>query len=800
MKTMNFSDFLINHKTAIKASLHESVSPTFIGLQEPAKYNKDIETLLKLKKKPFPTQATIITAGVNHLKKRKSLLLSCEMGTGKTLMGISLSYSLLKNGGNVFIMSPSHLVPKWASEIEVTLGKSDEAILNYEIIIIKKFSDMAVFKNLEKNLLRFFICSKEVAKLSYPRIPFLDLTAKTQIKKINNSLSVLKCASCGRELETIADENNNTFLNVTRIDEYTGEAYTLSKDITCTLSRLAQNVEEKISCKKCRKLISINRFQQTTFKEWILGIKKNPLVGAKKKYGVAEFVKKKMPKHFIDLLILDEIHELKGNDTAQGTSFGILASCSKKVVGLTGTLLNGYASSIFYILYKMNPQFMKKTLGLKYSEVQKFVETFGSFEREYSAGEAHNLSLQDGLITRKGKSTKLKELPFINPLLVKELLGMTLFLRLDEMNTALPNYKEEIISVDLEEQISIPYRDFLSDIVEHVMDGKKHLLGALANSSLSIPDLPFMAKSVDTSKEKLGIEFIEYYPLVNESYITNKEKALIKELEKEMQQKRRTIVFVTFSELGVVERIVKILEKSFPNQIIKHLSSAINPDKRDKWIKDNYADILICNPELVKTGLDLLDYPSLFFYETGYNVSTLKQASRRAWRIGQKEKCIVKFFTYGNSPQYIALTLMSKKIKALNNLEGRLVNTANELASLAVDKGISIQEQIAKAILKNDDSKNAEAETSEWSFSPREWNPFEFHYRNLQSNVFAKEVKEKALIEVSLEQRIREDLGQKTMSVTFIKNGEQMVCEMTADDIVNALKDESYKNIQLSLF
>ena len=66
--------------------------------------------------------------------------------------------------------------------------------------------------------------------------------------------------------------------------------------------------------------------------------------------------------------------------------------------------------------------------------------------------------------------------------------------------------------------------------------------------------------------------------------------------------------------------------------------------------------------------------------------------------------------------------------------------------------------------------------------------------------VFAKEVKEKALIEVSLEQRIREDLGQKTMSVTFIKNGEQMVCEMTADDIVNALKDESYKNIQLSLF
>ena len=62
------------------------------------------------------------------------------MGTGKTLMGIALSYSLLKSGGNVFIDTfIPHLVPKWASEIEATFGKGDEAILGYEIVIIRVF-------------------------------------------------------------------------------------------------------------------------------------------------------------------------------------------------------------------------------------------------------------------------------------------------------------------------------------------------------------------------------------------------------------------------------------------------------------------------------------------------------------------------------------------------------------------------------------------------------------------------------------------------------------------------------------
>ena len=40
---------------------------------------------------------------------------------------------------------------------------------------------------------------------------------------------------------------------------------------------------------------------------------------------------------------------------------------------------------------------------------------------------------------------------------------------------------------------------------------------------------------------------------------------------------------------------------------------------------------------------DLLDFPTIIFYESGYSLHTLRQASRRSWRIGQRRPVRVKF-------------------------------------------------------------------------------------------------------------------------------------------------------------
>ncbi|WP_299548661.1 DEAD/DEAH box helicase family protein [uncultured Helicobacter sp.] len=98
METISFQEFLIENKDSIRKQLNTIIDPTFKGIEKPLDYKSEIDTLLELKRKPFPTQAQIITAGVSHLKDKRSLIISSEMGTGKTLMGIALSYSLLKKG------------------------------------------------------------------------------------------------------------------------------------------------------------------------------------------------------------------------------------------------------------------------------------------------------------------------------------------------------------------------------------------------------------------------------------------------------------------------------------------------------------------------------------------------------------------------------------------------------------------------------------------------------------------------------------------------------------------------------
>ena len=811
METISFQKFLEENKKTIRSQLNAIIDPTFKGIEKPLDYKGEIDTLLELKRKPFPTQAQLITAGVTHLKDRRSLIISSEMGTGKTLMGTALSYSLLKNGGNVFIMSPSHLVSKWASEIEATLGKGDEAILSYEIVIVRNFKTLVNYQNDSKEgILRFFICSKEIAKLSYPRAKLIDTTEFVKTQKVSSNLWQFCCSQCGKVLEEVeSDSFHSEPINFIEINEDGDEI----KDTLFTLRDVKEYLkrkDEKFTCERyfkqvhkcsCRNVVP--ELKQSSFREWYAGIKKPALKGVATRYGVADFIKKRLKKGFIDLLILDELHELKGGDTAQGTSFGILASCSTKIVGLTGTLLNGYASSLFYILYRMNPSFMKYKMGLNYEDLSIFVDRFGAVEKEYTKDNWEDVAVEDGVVTKRGKSKKLKEIPKINPLLIKELLDFTLFLRLDEMNVELPNYQEEVISVPANDEFIREYRSYVQSLVEAIIEGDKSLLGALANDSLSLLDLPHLSYSAQ-GKKKIGSYL--YNPPVSYGFITNKDKALIKELREELEQGRKCLVFATFTNLGVSEKLEDLLTAEFSDYIIRALSANIPADKREKWIEDNPADILICNPELVKTGLDLLGYPTIMFYQTGYNVSTLKQASRRAWRIGQKQKCKVKFFTFKETPQAVALALMSRKIKAANSLEGRLVTTENELASFAGE--ISIQDQIAKAILN--DSKNDKDEThlNEWVFKERDWNSFEQFYLNQPYQKIVKKVEQSTISkdravahsnENTFEKIVKKAVDNKT-TVSIVKNSKRISVNLTADDIVELINNSEKVSLQLSLF
>jgi hypothetical protein len=58
-----------------------------------------------------------------------------------------------------------------------------------------------------------------------------------------------------------------------------------------------------------------------------------------------------------DYAIADELHQL-AQETAQGNNLGVLYRCSRRLIGLTGTLMGGYADDLFHLFYRMEPRRM----------------------------------------------------------------------------------------------------------------------------------------------------------------------------------------------------------------------------------------------------------------------------------------------------------------------------------------------------------------------------------------------------------------------------------------------------------
>ena len=74
----------------------------------------------------------------------------------------------------------------------------------------------------------------------------------------------------------------------------------------------------------------------------------------------------------------------------------------------------------------------------------------------------------------------------------------------------------------------------------------------------------------------------------------------------------------------------------------------------------------------MQTGLDLVGFSTIVWFETDYSVYTMRQASRRSWRIGQTEPVQVVFMAYRNTLQADALQLVAKKLQSSLAVEGEL--------------------------------------------------------------------------------------------------------------------------------
>jgi superfamily II DNA or RNA helicase len=420
-----------------------------------------------------------------------------------------------------------------------------------------------------------------------------------------------------------------------------------------------------------------------------------------RRFALAHYIARKL-KGFFELLVLDEMHELKARGSAQGIAAAALAEAIPRTLGLTGTLFGGYSSNLFYLLYRFSPR-LREHYG--FADEARFVQHYGVLERITREGDE-----DDGRVSRrKGRSSITRERPGLSPAVLPHLLFNTVFLRLSDVAAALPPYHEEIEILRMEEKQHAVHSAFKAELMAEVQAqlamGSKKLLGAYLQSLLHHPDTPWREETV-TSVDANGRAYtVAHAGALDDAVIYPKERRLIDIARQEKHKGRRVLVFVQGTERrDITARLETLLiREGFKAAVLK--SHTVEAKKREAWVAQEVRkglDVLICHPRIVQTGLDLLSFPTLVFYQTEYSVYTLRQASRRSWRIGQTQPVKVLHLAYQETLQTKALALIAKKAQASLALEGELGEGG--LVSMADD---DLMVSLAKSLIEGEEESIA---------------------------------------------------------------------------------------------
>ncbi len=654
-------DYLMAYGSLLGKQAERSLKPLHVPGQ-------DSLPNLDLLRQPFDAQSHVIAAVRKSLHRQKSTLIAAEMGTGKSLMGLSAVHAHAAGRPyRALVFCPGQLVHKWEREIRETLSGA-------EVIHLESWKNLLHLERTSKPTgVEWYIIARDRAKLGAKWKPAYQVRTKAVD-------GFLRCPQCGHRL--VDDKREPLFVGQAGKNGQAGSGLWKRRS-RCEWVLSGHGTGADNDADEADRLVEGCRSPL-----W-------QMTGELYRYEPALYIKRRL-KGFFRYLILDEIHEEKGADTAQGHAAAALASACRKVIALTGTLIGGYAEHLRPLLFRLSPQSLVQE-GLGWPDATAFNERYGRIETritERSGGRS-----EDNRMSRGSKTTvKMVRPGIMPPLFGRHLIDKCVFLGLNEVSDKLPPLSEECLPVRMDQELAAAYRDEVQEpLIEAVKEMMKRrdrrLLGAMVQTLLAYPDYPFGWEPVGYWKAGQSIT-VAVPPNLKEDVVRPKEQALIKLVRSEKAARRQVWVFVQFTDKHDVEaRLERLLSSA--GLRVGVLRSSVPLARREEWIGKNapHLDVVISHPRLVETGLDLFDkggrhnFPTICFYESGYNLFTLRQASRRSWRIGQKKDCRVVYLYYERTMQDRAIALMGKKLSAAQALEGKfssegLVAMAGEDANM----------------------------------------------------------------------------------------------------------------------
>jgi len=360
----------------------------------------------QLLRTPFPAQSIALMGVAKRWQQARAGMVVAECGTGKTL--ISLGAIHVHSDGNPFTalaMVPPHLVEKWARETFLTLP----GVRVFLIDDLRNGGDENKFHGVNEVRLK---------KGRIVREGLRTTLSELRLRKDSPSSRKKWLLLCGRPALFIVGRER------AKLGYFWRHAYSVPRSgpyLGCVVN---SDTGKPVIVDDGR--LTAAQFEQLKISETIesRGDKScrpfhSPLWQADadkiRRMAPIEFIGRYMPGWF-DYAICDEVHQLAG-DTAQGNALGTLASCSDRIVGLTGTLLGGYADDLFNTLFRLEAGRMKEH-GYEWGTSGR-----GSFTQDYGVLETiTKVEPADNKCSKAKTTTVVRRKPGASPLLFGEFL------------------------------------------------------------------------------------------------------------------------------------------------------------------------------------------------------------------------------------------------------------------------------------------------------------------------------------------------------------------------------------------
>lgn len=707
-----------------------------------------------LKRQPFPAQRERVQAICRLLltENQPAAVLNGEMGTGKTMMGIATAAVMSAQGyRRILVIAPPHLVYKWRREILETIENAHVWVLNGPDTLRQLLKIRLLRQTLGADRPEFFILGRvrmrmgfdwrpaaitrkyhnctpsseetnlalDVVTSSYAACPDCGVIVTDDVNvPVSASLFFAQtdkrrqCRACGTPLWSLVRNGSSgpksrediifdAICKIPTIGPKTAQKLvdTFSADILGGM--LDDNVYDFINLMDAEGNMVFSDRQANRMEHMLA---KREFGFGQGGYQPSEFIKRYLPQGYFDLLLVDEGHEYKNHGSAQGQAMGVLAAKARKVVLLTGTLMGGYADDLFHLLWRIMPQRMLED-GFGYNAANSlgaaamaFMRLHGVLKDVYKEtdGGSHR--------TAKGKRVEVhtSKAPGFGPKgVTRYVLPYTAFLKLNQIgDNVLPDYREDFIDVAMSPDQADVYgqmsRRLNAELKEALRKGDKSLLGLVLSAMLAWPDTCFKEWKLVHPRTRDLLFYSDR--MLDDDETSAKEQQLIELCRDNQREGRKVLVYTVYTgKHDTSTRLQRLLQTvGFKAAVLR---STVSTESREDWILDQVdrgIDVLICNPELVKTGLDLLDFPTICFMQTGYSVYTVQQAARRSWRIGQKHAVRVTFLGYADTAQITCLQLMAKKIAVSQSTSGDMPDTGLDVLN---SDGDSIEVALAKQLL-----------------------------------------------------------------------------------------------------